>query len=99
MKKLLNTLLAATFLSGFAYAAEPATKDAAKAQADQQPVEGTHPAGAGKKPKKATRKDGSTAAPTATQDQDVGKHAAKKKAKEVNRPEPTQDVEPAPPAR
>jgi len=57
MKKILSALVAVAFLAGSAYAADQATKDAAKAQADQQRVEDTHKASpAKKKAKKGAKK-------------------------------------------
>ncbi len=55
MKKLMTALLAVAFLSGTAFAADQATKDAAKAQADKARVEETHQAKPAKKAKKAKK--------------------------------------------
>jgi hypothetical protein len=60
MKKMMSALVAVAFASGSAFAADQATKDAAKGQADQQRIEETHKAGAQKKQKKSSSSTKST---------------------------------------
>ena len=62
MKNTLSALVAVALLSGQAYAADQATNEAAKAQADQQRIEDTHKASPAKKQakkgaKKAAKKN------------------------------------------
>ena len=65
MKKIVTTLLAVAFLAGPAFAVDQETKDAAKAQSQQQYIEQTHRGTPAKKVKKAKKDPNNSTKPEA----------------------------------